>query len=145
MHFCPNCGLMAPDHITQCAQCGTALPPPAAPAQPQPTPNSAAPNAAAPGPHYAPAAPESSGTLNTWGYLLTLVIYMIPVVGLITALVWAVSSTGNAARRDLSRAYLLRFVLRFILGLLGLIVLVAVVFCLLNARTTGFGTPYYVW
>ena len=42
------------------------------------------------------------------GYLVTLLVFAVPVVGLVMMLVWGFGSAGSRARRELARAYLIR-------------------------------------
>lgn len=118
MEFCENCGLLLPDGATGCPKCG-------APHTPHPAPQAPCyENAAPPHPYYQPEQPQQAPGLTTGGYLLTLLVFLIPLVGLIMMVVWSFTCE-NPARKSLARAYLIRtlilsvivFVLVFVLAL----------------------------
>ena len=129
--FCIECGATAdPDGIIDRPE-DTASPAPApapnasgmpayvpAPAAPAAEP---APPAAPPAPPSAPAAPvrhapaaapkeqaaAPAGLLSFDGAFVALLLFLLPGVGLITAIVWALGGAKNPSRRNLARAYLL--------------------------------------
>ncbi len=96
MEFCKNCGLLLPEGADHCPQCG-------APVFSTPQP----PQGAAEHPFYMEQEPPRAG-MSTAGYLGCLVLFVIPVVGLIFMLVWSLDSGRHPARRNLARAYLIR-------------------------------------
>ena len=122
MRYCSHCGLLTTDpQAVRCPQCGTPLPPlPAPDARPAhgapATPPPADGCCGAPGApyfadriHYTPAPPDHADTpLSMGGYLVTLLDFAVPVVGLVIMLVWGFGSAGSRARRELARAYLIR-------------------------------------
>ena len=117
MQFCSNCGLLLAPDQGFCPRCGA--PAPVAPPQP-PRPNlPAQPGpAASRAPQYTgPQTAAPNNTLSVGGYLLCLVLFNIPVIGFIIALVFACAS-ANRARKNLAMAILL-----FQLILLSLVLL----------------------
>lgn len=82
----------------------------AAPAQPVP-PRPAEPPVR-PGPSAAPEAPAPKGRdekqlLGFDGAFVALLLFCLPAVGLITAIIWALGGAKNQSRKNLARAYLL--------------------------------------
>ncbi|MGN0984012.1 MAG: hypothetical protein ACI4OI_04140 [Gemmiger sp.] len=115
---------------SQCAQCGAPLPPerPAPVQSPPPTPQ------------YANPAPDDSLTMG--GYLVTLLVSLLPVAGFIMMLVWSFSSTAAPARRKLAQAYLVRtLIVSALIGLLAVLAGIAVLL-LINRPFFGFS---YLW
>jgi hypothetical protein len=74
-------------------------PPPAAPPVQQAV-------AASPQPQVARQVDSRTKPIGTVGYILTLIAYGLPIIGLILCIVWACSSSVNINRRNLSRALL---------------------------------------
>lgn len=134
MRYCKNCGLLTTDpRASHCPKCGAPLPAPIS--------RSAADREDAP--HYAPAAePEEQGPMSLGGYLASLLVYMIPVVGFVVMLIWSLGGTRSEARARLSQAYLIRKLLTGVLVLL--IVAVAVVVFVNIAPPLGY-YGYYGW
>lgn len=132
MRFCSNCGLMAPDsqETQRCPKCGAVLP--AVPPLP--------PDFFDEEPRYA-AAPEADG-LSMGDYLLTLLVFLIPVVGFVMMLVWSFAASTRPARRRLAQAYLIRT-----LALAAVVALLAVVVgaSLLTMMQASYWGGYYAW
>lgn len=83
-----------------------AAPEAASTATPSYTGSTYTPPASSPQPSYAPAH-ETVETLSPFVLFGVLFAYMIPIVGQILAIIWAVSKTSNPFLRNLSRGYLL--------------------------------------
>lgn len=89
---CPRCSAPVGDNDVFCGECGTNLKNPAMP------------------PAYPTAAQtESTAPLSAIDYLLMLLLFSIPLVGLILMLVWSFSGTVNINRRNFSRAFLIYY------------------------------------
>ncbi|MGN0975287.1 MAG: zinc-ribbon domain-containing protein [Gemmiger sp.] len=140
MEFCIYCGAMLPDGAARCPACGrepaAAMPPSGVPQTPQsdgspdvpagdsaPTvirPEGSAPLPPTNGtPRYSPPPQE----LSTGGYLGSLLLFMIPVVGLILMLVWSFSANVKPERKKLARAYLIRTAIVAAAGLVLVLIL----------------------
>jgi len=143
--FCTNCGAEVEDGLRFCTECGAQMEEkagvstgasvqeydlPVAPMrQPQPAPRQQAAyhyaqedsrparRSKAPGPNspYAP--------ITTWGFVGTMLLLSIPIVGLVLTIVWACGGCRKINKRNLSRAFLILMVIGLILGLVaGLVV-----------------------
>lgn len=128
MEFCSNCGLLLPAGADRCPQCGAPVPPTVPLSRPQAGPEH---------PFYAGAREEARAGMSTAGYLGCLVLFAIPVVGLILMLVWSLDHGRHPARRNLARAYLIRTLI------LAAIFFVAVSVLLFVASLTAPYIPYY--
>ncbi|MDR1763001.1 MAG: zinc-ribbon domain-containing protein [Dysgonamonadaceae bacterium] len=124
---CKECGASLPDNTKFCTNCGK---PADGVPQAQPTAPQARP-AANPAPQAA--SDRSSRPISTLGYIGIFILFAIPVIGIITCIVWAFSSSVNANRRNLSRAVLFFTVLGIIL---------AIVFTAFAATLTKQFSPY---
>lgn len=113
LRFCKNCGLLLPHDADRCPQCGAPAPAPALPQGP------AAPRYDAPDCPREDAVPAMSQTATTVAMLL----FAIPVVGLVLALVWSFGGTQDPARKRLARAQLIRTLV--VAAVVALFVLVA--------------------
>ncbi len=135
--FCTSCGAALSNDLRFCTECGTPLKEqesaapaaqeydlPAAPAKrPQQAPRERAaydhaqeePRPArrnkVPGPNspYAP--------ITTWGFVGTMLLLSIPLVGLILAIVWACGNCRKINKRNLSRAFLILTAIGLVIGL----------------------------
>ena len=126
--FCKHCGLLLPAHQTVCPRCGTPAPQPSAPAD-QPLYASTAPQpSAAPteGPRYQAAAPKKRGPMGLAGYFGSLLLFAVPVVGLIFMLIWSDSDRVRPERHRLAQAYLIRTVIFSALLLVAALVFSAI-------------------
>ncbi|MBM6717862.1 zinc ribbon domain-containing protein [Gemmiger formicilis] len=126
--FCKHCGLLLPAHQTVCPRCGTPAPQSSAPAD-QPLYASTAPQpSAAPteGPRYQAAAPKKRGPMGLAGYFGSLLLFAVPVVGLIFMLIWSVSDRVRPERHRLAQAYLIRTVIFSALLLVAALVFSAI-------------------
>ena len=137
MRFCKNCGRVAADPAqTHCLKCGEPLPP--LPPQPVSQPEE---KADAARPLYHRQTPEAG--MTTVEYFFTLLVFSIPLVGLILQLVWSFSGTEDPARRNLSRAYLLRKLIGAVLLTAAAAFLTVVVWSVLSSGAITAPTPYY--
>ena len=137
MRFCKNCGRFAADPAqTHCLKCGEPLPP--LPPKPVSRPEEQA-NAARP--LYHRQIPEAG--MSTVEYFFTLLVFSIPLVGLILQLVWSFSGTEDPARRNLSRAYLLRKLIGAVLLIAIAAFLAVMVWSVLSSGAITVPTPYY--
>ncbi len=128
--FCKECGLLLPAGKTVCPRCGApaSLPsaPSATPARP-PLYETAAPGPKPPvsGPRYDSPRPEK-GPMGLSGYFGSLILFAIPVVGLIFMLIWSISERVRPERHRLAQAYLIRTVIFSALLLVAALVFSAV-------------------
>ena len=124
MAICPTCGADVPDDQKFCANCAALMPEPIACLLPPIAPPVPMGYAAAPA-AYAAAQPgrrpqnrrRAPGTLSFVGYLL---LFAVPGIGFLMAVVWSLSQKGNVNRRNLARAALI---------LMAAVVLVCVSVC----------------
>ena len=128
-------------------------PPPAAPQPPyppyqaEPTPVYARSGGAepphapqpAPGPRYA--APETG--MGMAGYLGTLLLFLIPVVGLVLMLVWSFGHSARPERKKLAQAYLIRTLLLAAICVVLVLVFGTVFFTLAGSMHSMM--PYYYY
>lgn len=127
--FCKHCGLLLPAHETVCPRCGTPAPQPSAPpAQPPLYASADAPASAAPkeGPRYQAPAAKPRGPMGLAGYFGSLLLFAVPVVGLIFMLIWSVSDRVRPERHRLAQAYLIRTVIFSALLLVAALVFSAI-------------------
>lgn len=136
MRFCKNCGRLAADPaMTHCPKCGMVLPPEVVQPDPQP------PRPEAGTPLYHRQTPEDG--MTTAEYFFMLLVFAIPVVGFLLLLVWSFSSNGEPARRNLSRAYLIRKLIGAVLLTIVALLAAVAVWSLLRTGVTYPATPYY--
>lgn len=116
MKICPCCGQLLAEDIQFCTACGCPLTEAAAAerfaaeaeAAPEPPQPEAAPQQPS-GPYYAPVLPQQpDGGLTTAQYFWTMVLFAIPVVGLVFMLYWSFGSTCSPAKRRFARASLIK-------------------------------------
>lgn len=115
LRYCKNCGLLLPHDANSCPQCGAPAPHPVQACTPQP----AAPRYDAPDEDDEPSVEALSQSETT----VTMILFAIPVVGFILALVWSFGGTHDAARKRLARSYVIRTLV--VVAALALFVLVA--------------------
>ena len=114
LRYCKNCGLLLPHDANSCPQCGAPAPHPVQACTPQP----AAPRYDAPDEDDEPSVEALSQIETT----VTMILFAIPVVGFILALVWSFGGTHDAARKRLARSYVIRTLV--VVAALALFVLV---------------------
>lgn len=124
--FCKHCGLLLPAHETVCPRCGTPAPRPSAPPVRTPLYESAAPQPPKEGPRYDSPAAESRSPMGLAGYFGSLILFAIPLVGLIFMLIWSISDRVRPERRRLAQAYLIRTVIFSALLLVAALVFSAI-------------------
>ena len=83
MVFCKQCGLLAPARVQRCPRCGAPLPP--APRRP------VCGQGAAEGPVYASPShgEDEDETMPTWQYVVMMLIFSLPVIGLFMMIWWS--------------------------------------------------------
>ena len=123
--LCTNCGAALDDDAVFCPECGTRT-------DAAPTPEAAAPEAAAPAPDPAPApapqpapgpAPEMrSKEISTAGYFWLMLLFAIPVIGLIALLIFAFA-VKNKNLRNLARAFLIWIIVALVLSVIAFILM----------------------
>ena len=108
-----------------------------APETAQPDDGGQTPPPPGPGPRYAaqpprrtprpvPAAAPDKNEMTTGRYLLCLILFAIPVVGLVMMFIWGFGRDGNVHRRRLARAALLFTALVLVLAILAAVVMAAI-------------------
>ena len=126
MTFCKQCGLLVPQGSRFCPRCGAAVPP--TPLCPVYAPDSARDTAS----HAADSETAFSGSVKyahsepsempTWRYLVTLLLFSIPVAGLVLMFVWAFGHGQYPERKRLARACLIkRLILDLVLPLVAIL------------------------
>lgn len=168
MRSCPNCGAALPDDALLCPVCGAPLaartnPPspadlPIAPAAPDYSQREAQqpPHQAPqysyqpkPGPRYAPETEtEPDGGLSTANYFWTLLLFAVPLVGLIFMIYWGFIGKVSPARKRLARAALIKAAVFLASGLAALVMLIALLFSQLHNIRHAFdfyfsGDPFF--
>lgn len=90
---CPRCGAPLPDGAAFCGNCGLQMQRPAA------------------------------DILSVWDYVLMMVIFSLPVVGLVLMIYWSFSGQTGINRKHFARAYLIFYAISLVLSLfmMGLI------------------------
>lgn len=138
MEFCSNCGLLLPAGADRCPQCGAPVPPTAPLVRPDA--GQSGQTAGPAHPFYAGAKEEARAGMSTAGYLGCLVLFAIPVVGLILMLVWSLDHGRHPARRNLARAYLIR---TLILSAIFFVVVAVLLFAASLTAPYIYYYPYY--
>lgn len=77
---------------------------------------------------------EDTSVMGVGDWLLTILAFMIPCAGIILYFVWAFGKNGNANRKNFCRAYLICWVIEFVL---------AMILCVVVASTLAVGGTYY--
>lgn len=103
MRSCTVCGAALPDDACSCPRCGAE----------QPSPQGAAPSR----PFYTGVEQPEDRPLTTGEYLCSLILFALPVAGLIALLYCSFSCSVLPARRSLARAYLIRSCLFWLMTL----------------------------
>ena len=105
MVFCKQCGLLAPARVQRCPRCGAPLPP--APRRP------VCGQGAAEGPVYASPShgEDEDETMPTWQYVVMILIFSLPVIGLFMMIWWSCGDLHYIERVRLARACLIQRIL----------------------------------
>ena len=111
MVFCKQCGLLAPARVQRCPRCGAPLPP--APRRP------VCGQGAAEGPVYASPShgEDEDETMPTWQYVVMMLIFSLPVIGLFMMIWWSCGDLHYIERVRLARACLIQRILADLLVL----------------------------
>lgn len=117
MAFCENCGKPVYRLDRTCANCG-------APVTQYPQ-NTAQEDASAARMNNDPAQSSPYAVLSSWGFVGSMLLMSIPIVGFIITIVWASGGVVNLNRRNLARGYLLMMAIGVVLYILIMIVVVA--------------------
>lgn len=123
MVFCKQCGLLAPARVQRCPRCGAPLLP--APRRP------VCGQGAAEGPVYASPShgEDEDETMPTWQYVVMMLIFSLPVIGLFMMIWWSCGDLHYIERVRLARACLIQRILADLL-------VVALVLLLFSAANT---------
>ena len=123
MVFCKQCGLLAPARVQRCPRCGA--PPPPAPRRP------VCGQGTAEGPVYASPShgEDEDETMPTWQYVVMMLIFSLPVIGLFMMIWWSCGDLHYIERVRLARACLIQRILADLL-------VVALVLLLFSAANT---------
>ena len=123
MVFCKQCGLLAPARVQRCPRCGAPLPP----ALRRPVCG----QGAAEGPVYASPShgEDEDETMPTWQYVVMMLIFSLPVIGLFMMIWWSCGDLHYIERVRLARACLIQRILADLL-------VVALVLLLFSAANT---------
>lgn len=119
---CPHCGAIVREDARFCVKCGKTL---------EADYHTATAGGAAVPPSQAEytAQPAYTGVpekLGVFDYLLMIIGFNIPLLGLILQLYWSFSSTTAINRRNLSRAFLILRVIQYVLVILYVVIIFAV-------------------
>jgi len=146
--FCAKCGSTVENGVKFCPACGenmiAAAAAPAPAPTPAPAPAPAQSYAPPPPPAYTPPAPAYQPPpsayqayppyqnpalrepLSVGAYILTYIVFCIPVVGFIMMLVWAFSADTNINKKNLCRAMLILALIGVVLGIISSILFASV-------------------
>ena len=127
---CMSCGAELPDGISFCTSCGAKVVPAAPEQQPAYNQNQMYQGYGAPGQPYPQQqmpmmmnTMEDTTPITPWGYIGYMILFAIPLVGIIMLFVYGFGSNTNVNLKNFSRAYLLIFLISIILSVvLGIIV-----------------------
>ena len=132
LRYCKNCGLLLPHDADRCPQCGAPAPLAVRPA---------APLYGTPDDHEAEPTAEAMSQGATTG---TMILFAIPVVGFILALVWSFGGTHNEARKRLARAQVVRTLVVAAAAALLVLVAALVFGAVVHSQLAYYyATPYY--
>ena len=117
MAFCENCGKPVYRLDRNCANCGAPVTQFAQSAytESQPTPRV----------NEDPMMSSPYAVLSSWGFVGSLLLMAIPIVGFIITIVWASGGVVNLNRRNLARGYLLLMGIGVLVYILVVIAIVA--------------------
>lgn len=138
LRFCKNCGLLVPHDARSCPQCGAPVPPAA----------STAPQQGPAQPLYDTPDRDEDAAVTAMSQSATaaaLILFAIPLVGLVLSVVWSFGGTRNPARRRLARAYLIRTAVVAVAFAVFLLVGALVLSAVLHAGLTYYYANPYFW
>ncbi len=169
--FCPNCGAQLTENIKFCPSCGSAIaasattPPPSQNSAPTPPPAYSNGGTAqgtyyqAPSyqnqPSYNPQAqsqygnvsqtlqPNLTAPMKVGEYILTFIIFSIPVVNIIMMFVWAFGSNVNVNKKNYSRAVLIMGLIGAVLAIIFSSVIIGALASIFSNSGSSYGTYYY--
>ncbi len=133
---CPRCGTAFKEGAAFCGNCGLSLQKTNDQPQPGPDRNNGAPMGnlygGQPNGGLYQSAPNWNrhvpvDTLSTVDYILMMVLFSLPIVGLVLMLYWSFSSSVGVNRKHFARAYLIFYCISFVLGLIFMGVMGSVV------------------
>ena len=122
--YCPRCGKALSANSVFCGGCGTHL---------------ASGNAA---PAHTPA-PADQSPLKTSDYFVMMLLFSIPLVGLILALIWGFSSDANENRKNFSRANLIWYAISAVLCIVWVIFLFVIIGFAVGATESSMAYPSF--
>lgn len=119
---CPSCGAEQPSKSVFCGECGAKM-------SDDPNGESLAPpvkeqfydryGEAQRNYYSPPQADPQDVPLSMGDYLIMIIAFCVPIVGLVLMIVWSLSSTANTNRKNFSRAMLIVTVIGFILSIIA--------------------------
>ena len=107
LHICKQCGLVAPKGTTVCPRCGRALPPTKAEAS-RPDDEDEDEFPLKEDPFFMWYGGEQQEEMGTGHYLATLLLFAIPVVGLIMMIYWSLCGSKWEERQKLATACMIK-------------------------------------
>ena len=129
MPFCTECGTNVLDDVRFCTECGKAMDEETTTPLEQPAPVAPSP---VPIQQSQPQQNINSDVMSTLAYIGTFILFAIPIVGLIFAIIWSFNNSINRNRRNLSRAFLIFTIISIILTVILSIVFSAIIGSILN-------------
>jgi len=119
MVYCSKCGVQNDENNNVCTACGAELVKPEVNDIPVNEPNDS---------YYAQSEPasESKGEISTLAFIGIFILFMIPVVGLVFAIVWACNGTSNKTLVNFSRASLVVMAVCAVIAVIAVIFLITV-------------------
>ena len=117
MAFCENCGKPVYRLDRSCANCGAPV------TQFQQNTNSEAQPSARVSEDLTQSSPYA--VLSSWGFVGSMLLMSIPIVGFIITIVWASGGVFNLNRRNLARAYLLLMAIGVVIYIVAAIAIFA--------------------
>ena len=88
------------------------------------------------------AATHSSEPLGVGGFLITMLVFAIPIVGIVMMFIWAFGSGGNINRRNYARATLIVALIGIVLSILFASVFATIWATIISEMAGGFGAEF---
>lgn len=144
IRFCKNCGLLVPLNDQYCPQCGAAAPKPVPHFEDELQPKRSRDENAGSVLYECdqPDEEETVAAMDQSDTTVAMLLFAIPIVGLVLALVWSFGGTSNAARKRLARAYVIRTLVVALLVIV-FIAVVALVFSMALHNQLAYSYYYY--